>query len=136
MCELFEEYPLYNEEKLSEKRINDIKAAVLPRVKEEESMKKKSVFKTLSIVITAAAVAATSAVLASAEKPAALPTEQPAALSTEQPAAEQSADSAANQPAADVQTPEAGNDNADEHLVYYVVYPDGTKGELDEDFVK
>lgn len=86
MYDFFREIALEGEEKLSEKRVDSIKAAVLSRIKEENSMKKISAFKTFSIAATVAATAAMSAMLASAEKPVSLPTEQPAA---EQPAAEE-----------------------------------------------
>ncbi len=78
MYDFFKEIALESEVKLSEKRVNSIKAAVLSRIKEENSMKKISVFKTFSIAAIVAATAAMSAMLASAEKPASLPTKQPA----------------------------------------------------------
>lgn len=67
MYDFFKEIALKSEEKLSEKRVEDIKAAVLSRIKEEHSMKKINAFKTLSIAATVAATAAMSAMLASAE---------------------------------------------------------------------
>lgn len=78
MYDFFKEIALESEEKLSEKRVDSIKAAVLLRIKEEKSMKKISAFKTFSIAAIVAATAAMSAMLASAEKPASLPTKQPA----------------------------------------------------------
>lgn len=79
MYDFFKDIALESEEKLSEKRVDSIKAAVLSRIKEENSMKKISAFKTFSIAAIVAATAAMSAMLASAEKPASLPTKQPAA---------------------------------------------------------
>lgn len=79
MYDFFKDISLESEEKLPEKRVDSIKAAVLSRIKEEKSMKKISAFKTFSIAAIVAATAAMSAMLASAEKPASLPTGQPAA---------------------------------------------------------
>lgn len=97
MYDFFKEIALESEEKLSEKRVDDIKAAVLSRIKEENSMKKISAFKTFSMAAIVAATAAMSAMLASAEKPASLPTKQP---DVEQPAAaiEQSTPATAETP--------------------------------------
>lgn len=78
MYDFFKEFALESEEKPSEKRVESIKAAVLSRIKEENSVKKISAFKTFSIAALVAATAAMSAMLASAEKPTALPTEKPA----------------------------------------------------------
>lgn len=97
MYDFFKDISLESEEKLPEKRIDSIKAAVLSRIKEENSMKKISAFKTFSIAAIVAATAAMSAMLASAEKPASLPTKQP---DVEQPAAviEQSTPATAETP--------------------------------------
>lgn len=73
MYDFFKGIALENEEKLSEKRVENIKAAALSRVKGENTMKKISAFKTFSIAATIAAAVAMSAMMASAEKPSALP---------------------------------------------------------------
>ncbi len=67
MYDLFERIPLENEEKLSEKRADDIKAAVLSRIKEENNMSKHLTIKTISIAAAVATTAAVSAMIASAE---------------------------------------------------------------------
>lgn len=76
MYDFFKDIALEDEEKLPEKRVDSIKSAVLSRIKEENSMKKISAFKTFSIAAIVAATAAMSAMLASAEKPATLPIKQ------------------------------------------------------------
>lgn len=79
MYNFFNEIALESEEKLSEKRVANIKAAVLSRIKGGKTMKTRTSIKTLTIAATVAATAAMSAMLASAEKPATIPTKQPAA---------------------------------------------------------
>lgn len=73
MYDILKKYPPQSEEKLSEKRANDIKAAVLSRIKEENVMKKHLSIKTLSIAAAAATMAAVSAMVASAESAPTLP---------------------------------------------------------------
>lgn len=67
MYDILKKYPPQNEEKLSEKRARDIKAAVLSRIKEEKAMKKHFSIKTISIAAAVATTAAVSAMIASAE---------------------------------------------------------------------
>lgn len=67
MYDILKKYPPQNEEKLSDKRANDIKAAVLSRIKEEKAMKKHFSIKTISIAAAVVTTAAVSAMIASAE---------------------------------------------------------------------
>lgn len=67
MYDLFERIPLENEEKLSEKRAEDIKAAVLSRIKEENNMSKHLTIKTISMAAAIAATAMMSAIAANAD---------------------------------------------------------------------
>lgn len=67
MYELFERVPLDNEEELSEKRTEDIKAAVLSRIKEENNMSKHLTIKTISMAAAIAATAMMSAIAANAD---------------------------------------------------------------------
>ncbi|MDE6731304.1 MAG: hypothetical protein K2J77_00310 [Oscillospiraceae bacterium] len=68
MREYFDNIPLDDEEKLSEKRINNIKTSVLSRVKEEKAMSKRTTIRTITIAVAAATTAALSAIIASAEQ--------------------------------------------------------------------
>lgn len=68
MYDILKKYLPQNEEKLSEKRADNIKAAVLSRIKEEKAMRKHISVKTLSVAAAAAAMAAVTAMAASAEK--------------------------------------------------------------------
>lgn len=67
MYDILKKYPPQNEEKLSDKRAREIKAAVLSRIKEEKAMKKHFSIKTISIAAAVATTAAVSAMIASAE---------------------------------------------------------------------
>lgn len=72
MRNFFDNIPLDNQE-ISDEQIKKIKASVLSRVKEEKAMSKRTTIKTITIAIAAATTAALSAMIASAEQPAATP---------------------------------------------------------------